>query len=61
MCNESIKLNGFIHQYGEDDFSIWSVQLSEEDEEAIIQILEKYESQGVSVRGGKEISIGDAF
>ena len=57
----NINLVGFIHQYGNDDFSIWNVQLSAEDENAINAILEKYQTQGLSVRGNSEIKIKEAF
>ena len=42
----NVNLVGFIHQYRNDDFSIWNVQLSAEDEKAINTILEKYQTQG---------------
>ena len=57
----NVNLVGFIHQYGNDDFSIWNVQLSAEDEKAINAILEKYQTQGLSVRGNSEIKLKEAF
>ena len=57
----NINLVGFIHQYGENDFSIWNVKLSAEDEKAINAILEKYQDNGLSVRGNSQIKIEEAF
>ena len=57
----NINLVGFIHQYGNDDFSIWNVQLSDEDQKAIEAILEKYRDNGFSVRGNSQITIEEAF
>lgn len=52
-----VNLVGFIHQYGENDFSIWGVQLSEEDKNAISSILEKYQTSGISVRGSAQMTL----
>ena len=57
----NVNLVSFIHQYGENDFSIWNVQLSAEDKKAINAILEKYQTQGFSVRGNSELTIKEAF
>lgn len=57
----NVNLVGFVHQYGANDYSIWNVQLSTEDEKAINTILEKYQTQGLSVRGNSEIKIKEAF
>ena len=57
----NVNLVGFIHQYGENDFSIWNVQLSAEDKKAINAILEKYQTQGFSVRGNSQIKLEEAF
>ena len=57
----NINLVGFIHQYGANDYSIWNVQLSAEDKKIINAILEKYQTQGLSVRGNSEIKIKEAF
>ena len=56
-----VTLVGFIHQYGVDDFSIWSVQLSAEDEQAINAILEKYQANGFSVRGNSRMTLEEVF
>ena len=55
--NDDIKLIGFIHQYGEDDFSIWTLELDKEDEDAIMAILDKYEDCGCSIRGNGKMTI----
>ena len=57
----NVNLVGFIHQYGANDFSIWNVELSTEDKKAINAILEKYQTQGFSVRGNLEIKLEEAF
>lgn len=46
------ELIGFIFEHGEDDKSIYIVELSEEDRNTIETILLKYETKGFSVRGG---------
>lgn len=56
-----IHLVGFIHQYGKDDFSIWGVTLSEEYEEAIMKILQKYEAEGISVRGDLHTELNEVY
>ena len=61
MKLNKINLVGFVHQYGEDDFSMWNVQLSEEDTKTIEAILDKYQDQGWSVRGNSQIKIEEAF
>lgn len=61
MKINNISLVSFVHSYGKNDFSIWNVQLSEEDKKAIEAILEKYQDQGFSVRGDSQIKIEEAF
>ena len=56
-----VNLIGFIHQYGANDFSIWNVQLSDEDQKAIEAILEKYRDHGISIRGNSKIMLKEAF
>ena len=57
----NVNLVGFVHQYGANDFSIWNVQLSAEDKKSINAIFEKYQTQGMSVRGNLEIKLKEAF
>lgn len=54
-------LVGFVHNYGKDDFSIWGVNLSEEDEMAIMEILQKYEDQGISIRGDLSMELNEVY
>ena len=56
-----VNLVGFIHQYGENDFSIWNLQLSDEDQKAIEAILDKYRANGISVRGNSEMKLEEVF
>lgn len=58
---QNVSLVGFIHQYGADDLSVWNVQLSDDDEQAINAILEKYRDHGISIRGNSEITLKEAF
>ena len=45
-------LVGFIFEHKNDDLSLWLVDLCEEDQKTIEEILTKYDTSGVSVRGG---------
>ena len=54
-------LCGFVWKHGDKDFSAWEVQLSEEDENAIYAILEKYECDGCSVRNCYDLKINECF
>lgn len=56
-----VNLVGFIHQYGANDFSMWNVQLSDEDQKAIEAILDKYRANGISVRGNSEMKLEEVF
>ena len=58
---DEVHLVGFVHQYGKDDFSIWGVQLSDEDESAIMEILQKYEDKGISVRGDLHTELKEVY
>ena len=42
---------GIIEQYEDKTYSLTSVDFSEEDQEALQAILDKYETDGYSVRG----------
>lgn len=53
------ELFGFIFRQGTDDFTLCEVELSKDDMDTINSILEKYDNDGVSVRGDKTISIAD--
>jgi hypothetical protein len=53
--NEITTISGIIFQHGADDFGLWEgFVLSEEDENAIWKILQKYETEGCSVRGTRK-------
>ena len=45
-------LVGFIFEHKADDLSLWLVDLREEDRRVIEEIAMKYDTSGVSVRGG---------
>ena len=60
LTNET-SLVGFVHQYGKDDFSIWSLQLTDSDEELINAILSKYGSRGYSVRGNSRMKLKEVL
>ena len=60
MENE-IRIAGILFEHGKDDFGLWEgFYLSEEDENAIWSILQKYDTQGCSVRGTR-IDIAEEF
>lgn len=49
------RINGIIFQHDGDDFELWEgFALSNEDEVAIWQILQKYETEGCSIRGTRK-------
>ena len=46
---------GIIFEHGKDDYGLWEgFVLSEEDENAIWQILQKYDTEGCSLRGTRK-------
>ena len=45
-------LVGFIFEHKVDDSSLWLVDLCEEDRQTIEEIVMRYDTSGVSVRGG---------
>ena len=50
-----IRISGIIFKHGEDDYGLWEgFVLSEEDENAIWNIISKYDTQGCSVRGTRK-------
>lgn len=52
---DDVKIDGIIFKHGEDDFGLCEgFCLSEEDENAIQQILSKYDTEGWSVRGTRK-------
>ena len=49
------RISGIIFEHGKDDFGLWEgFVLSDEDEAAIWQILQKYDTEGCSVRGTRK-------
>ena len=54
MGNE-IRISGIIFEHGADDYGLWEgFVLSKEDENAIWEILQKYDTEGCSVRGTRK-------
>lgn len=52
---DTIRIAGILFEHGRDDFGFWEgFELSEEDEIAIWQILQKYDTRGCSVRGTRK-------
>lgn len=52
---ETTRISGIIFEHGNDDFGLWEgFNLSEEDENAIWNILSKYDTEGCSVRGTRK-------
>ena len=51
---DEIRISGIIFEHGADDYGFWEgFILSDEDENAIQNILSKYDTEGCSVRGTK--------
>ena len=49
------RICAIIFEHGNDDYGIWEgLHLSEEDENAIYEILAKYDTQGCSLRGTRK-------
>ena len=49
------RISGIIFEHGKDDFGLWEgFVLSDEDESAIWQILQKYDTEGCSIRGKRK-------
>ena len=53
------KLIGFIWQHGDDDYSTWKVELSDEDMAAVMDVLVRYETEGYSVRGDGALTVSE--
>ena len=47
-------LHSIIFQHGENDFSVWSLDIPEKAKSEIMEILKKYTNDGCSVRGNRE-------
>ena len=54
-------LSGFIYEHGENDLSVWTVNLAPDDIKQIEKILQKYECGGYSVRNCYESKFSDIF
>lgn len=47
-----IRIAGILWQHGDDDYALWEgFNLTEEEENAIAEILFKHDTEGCSVRG----------
>lgn len=52
---DKCRITGIIFEHGKDDFGLWEgFYLTEEDENAIWKILQKYDTEGCSVRGTRK-------
>ncbi|WP_277219365.1 hypothetical protein [Peptoniphilus vaginalis] len=47
-------ISSIIFKHGDDDYSIWIPDFSAEEMEKITKLLEKYSTEGYSVRGSKK-------
>ena len=46
-----IRLVGFIYEHGPNDYSLWETDaITDEDQEKLYQILQKYDTTGCSIR-----------
>ena len=61
MGEEKNILCGFIYCHAKKDFSSWEVNISKEDQESIEKILEKYSTEGFSVRNVWDSNFNELF
>lgn len=54
-------LCGFVYCHGHKDFSAWEIDITREDQEAIENILRKYETYGTSERSVYNEKFSDVF
>ena len=48
---DDIRIVGFVFEHGPEDYSLWETDaISDEDQEKLHQILQKYDTTGCSVR-----------
>ena len=50
-------LIGFVFEEGCDDYTVWTVDLPEEEKAAIVAILERHVDEGCSVRGNGNMAV----
>ena len=55
---DKIRISGIIFEYGKDDYGLWEgFNLTEDEENQIMEILMSHDTEGCSIRGTrKEIS-----
>ena len=52
---DKIRISGIIFEHGNDDYGLWEgFYLTEEEEDQIIEILMKHNTEGCSVRGTRK-------
>ena len=61
MSENRIELCGFVFRHGDKDLEAWEVTLDEQDEEAIMDILSKYETCGCSTRNCYDSEFRELF
>jgi hypothetical protein len=55
MNENKITISGIIFQHGNDDYGLWEgFYLTEEEENLIMEILNKHDTEGCSVRGTRK-------
>ena len=55
VMSDKVRISGIVFEHGANDFGLWGgFVLSEEDENAIWNILCKYDTQGCSIRGTRK-------
>ena len=60
VAEETNELVGIVFKHGQDDFSLWTdFSLTEEEETAVMEILNNHVNEGGSVRGTKEEIIAE--
>lgn len=52
---DKIKINGIIFEHGKDDYGLWEgFNLTEDEENQIMEILMNHDTEGCSIRGTRK-------
>lgn len=62
MENINPIMTGFVYQHKDGTYTIWNVEVTEEDQCRIEEVLSNYETSGISVKGSlKELNLMEVF
>lgn len=55
MGEDKVKISGIVFEHGNDDFAFWEgFSLTEEEENQIVEILMKHDTEGYSIKGTRK-------